>query len=79
MYNGITLKQARADLKYLQDYYGRANDFCGTFCNTGKLEHILSGKSTVKETIIENIEYYFTNGTDNDGCLLIGCKTGYGR
>lgn len=73
MYNGITLKQARADLKYLQDRYGSANDFCGTFCNTKKLERILSGESTVKEVIIENIEYYFANGIDNNVCH--GCSS----
>lgn len=73
MYNRITLKQARADLKYLQDSYGDANDFCGTFCNAKKLERILSGESTIKEVIIENIEYYFTNGVDNNMCY--GCSS----
>ena len=65
MHDEITLKQARLDLKYIQDTYGSANDFCGSFCNTEILEAVLSGEISIKEAIIDNIIYYFTNGIDD--------------
>ena len=70
LYEKITLAQARKDLKYLKDTYGNPQDFCGSFCNTEKLEKILMGKTSIKETIIDNISYYFSNGLD---CCTGGC------
>lgn len=71
MYENISIAQARSDLKYIKDTYGAPQDFCGSFCNCDILEDILFGYISVKEAIIRNIEYYFTNGIDdlNGGCF----------
>lgn len=63
----ITTSQARKDLEYLNSKYGSANDFCGSFCNCEVLNDILMGKKSIKDAIIENIKYYFSNGIE-DGC-----------
>lgn len=70
MYENISIAQARSDLKYIKDTYGESQDFCDSFCNCDILEDILFGYISVKEAIINNIEYYFTNGLDDlsDGC-----------
>ncbi len=57
--HGVSLSRARKDLKYLFDKYGYTNDYCGSYCNTKVLTNILFGKTTIKETVIENIERYF--------------------
>lgn len=72
LYNKISMAQARNDLKYLRDMYGNPQDFCGSFCNTEKLNNILMGKTSIKETIINNILYYFSNGLE---CELAGCSS----
>ena len=66
----ITITQARKDLEYLKKHYGEPNDFCGSFCNCEILESILMGKKSVKDAIIDNIKYYFSNGLESDysGC-----------
>ncbi len=66
----ITITQARKDLEYLKIHYGEPNDFCGSFCNCEILESILMGRKTIKDAIIDNIKYYFSNGLDSmhDGC-----------
>ena len=66
----ITTAQARKDLEYLKSKYGTANDFCGSFCNCEVLDDILMGKKSIKDAIIENIKYYFSNGVDDghSGC-----------
>ena len=70
MYENISIKQARSDLKYIKDTYGEPQDFCGGFCNNNVLDDIIFGKMSIKEAIIENINYYFTNGLEdeNAGC-----------
>ena len=66
----ITVAQARKYLQYLKITYGDPQDFCGSFCNNEVLEDILMGKASIKETIIDNIRYYFSNGLENPngGC-----------
>ena len=70
MYENISITQARNDLKYIRDKYGEPQDFCGSFCNNRVLNDIMFGRISIKEAIIENIEYYFTNGLEdlNAGC-----------
>lgn len=70
MYENISITQARKDLQYIRDTYGEPQDFCGSFCNNSILDDIMFGKISIKEAIINNIEYYFTNGLDdgNAGC-----------
>ena len=69
LYDRISLKQARKDLRYLQVMYGEVNDFCGSFCNTEILNDILMGKTSIKEIVIKNILYYFSNGLEGgSGC-----------
>lgn len=68
----ITVAQARKDLQYLKITYGNPQDFCGSFCNNEKLDDILMGNSSIKETIIDNIRYYFSNGLENQNC---GCSS----
>ena len=70
MYENISTTQARKDLQYIIDTYGYPQDFCGTFCNNSILNGIMFGKISIKEAIIENIKYYFTNGLEdeNAGC-----------
>lgn len=64
----FSLSQTRKDLQYLRDNYGDVSDFCGTFCNCRVLEGILNGTSSVKDTIISYIEYYFSNGVLINDC-----------
>lgn len=70
MYENINITQARKDLQYIRDTYGDPQDFCGTFCNNSILDDIMFGKISIKEAVINNIEYYFTNGLEdeNAGC-----------
>ena len=74
LYDNISLAQARRDLQYMRDTYSNPQDFCGSFCNNNKLDNILMGRTTVKETIIENIEYYFSNGIDTNS-VWEGCSS----
>lgn len=60
----VSLKQARSDLQYLKETYGDVCDYCGSFCQCDKLESILNGASSIKDVVISNIEYYFSNGVD---------------
>lgn len=68
--DNVTITQARSDLKYLRDNYGSPCDFCGSFCNNEMLDDILMGTKSIKEVIIANIKYYFSNGleTYDSGC-----------
>lgn len=66
LYDNISLAQARRDLQYMRNTYGEPQDFCGSFCNSERLDDILMGKASVKEIIIENIEYYFSNGIEDN-------------
>lgn len=58
----ITLAQARSDFKYICNHYGLPYDFCGGFYCDDQLEKIYSGEITVKDSLIQCIEYYFTDG-----------------
>lgn len=72
LYEKISLNQARKDLIYIRNTYGNPQDFCGSFCNNSILDGILMGKISIKEAIIENISYYFSNGLE---CLYAGCSS----
>ena len=72
MYENISIAQARRDLLYIRKTYGNPQDFCGTFCNNDLLNSIMFGETPVKEAIIQNIEYYFSNGLESD---LAGCSS----
>ena len=73
LYDEISLVQARKDLKYLRDTYGDPQDFCGSFCNVEKLDDILMGKVSIKQVVIDNILYYFSNGLENEN--IQSCST----
>ena len=68
LYDKVSLAQARKDLQYMKDTYGLPQDFCGSFCNCDKFEGILFGEYSIKDVVIQNIEYYFTNGIDDGFC-----------
>ena len=72
LYDEISLAQARRDLGYLKNEFGDPQDYCGSFCNTEILTKILMGEKQIKEVIIENIQYYFTNGLEN---AISGCSS----
>ncbi len=68
LYDNVSAKQVRSDLKYLQEKYGSCYDFCGGFCNCDVLKDLMFGKITPKEACIDNIRAYFDEGADRERC-----------
>lgn len=47
----------KTNLKYVLEEFGCPEDFCGGYCNTDVLINILTGRTTVKDTIIDLLKH----------------------
>lgn len=56
----VSLKQMINDWQYIEENYGQAYDFCGTFCEEDKLRGLLLNRCSKQDVVYELLEYYFT-------------------